>query len=348
MAPEFPPSIVVFDLEYQDDRLIGTLEYVESPDFNHRFTVNWSALKAPEGYRAIGSGVAYVYDKAHSLQILPLKEQVVPASLGEGRFLWSEGLHTGLPGVMCILILPKGTTIVDPTPPPTGSKLFKDRIALFWMLRSSDDERFAIEWTVKEFRGDLAPELERINRSYLSARPNIARNIAVEDARLSRGSAAGTEATFPQPNSVFLVHGHDDGAVQSVARFVERLGITPVILHEQINQGMTVIEKFEEFAKRAGFAIVLMTPDDQGHAAASPRRKMFRARQNVILELGYFAAKLGRRRTFVLRKGNIELPSDLLGLVYEPLDGTDGWKLRLAQELRAAGFQVDLNRAIGP
>jgi len=64
-----------------------------------------------------------------------------------------------------------------------------------------------------------------------------------------------------------------------------------------------------------------------------------------VLELGYFSAKLGRSRTFVLRKGDIEVPSDLLGLVYEPLDDSDGWKLRLAKELRAAGFKVDLNRA---
>ena len=242
-------------------------------------------------------------------------------------------------------------TIVDPEPQPTGTKLFNDRIALYWMLPRSGQDRGAIEWTLKPLDTDLLSELERINRRYLSTRPAKGGHIAVENSprdstRTDDSSEKGTDRALPADNSVFLVHGHDEAAVQTVARFVERLRIKPVILHEQINQGMTVIEKFEEFAGRAGFAIVLMTPDDLGHAVASPRKKMFRPRQNVILELGYFAAKLGRRRTFVLRKGDIEIPSDLLGLVYEPMDTTEGWKIRLARELLAVGFQIDLNRAI--
>jgi predicted nucleotide-binding protein len=62
--------------------------------------------------------------------------------------------------------------------------------------------------------------------------------------------------------------------------------------------------------------------------------------------LGYFAARLGRQRTVVLTKGDVELPSDILGLVYEPMDVGEGWKLRLARELKAAGFAIDLNNAI--
>ena len=350
MAPEYPPSIVTFDLTTQDERPVGTLEYVESSNLGRQFTLNWSALKAPKDYREIGGGVAYVYDKDQQLQ-LALKEQVVPAPLGNGRYLWSEGLQTGLPAMMCILILPARMTIVDPEPQPTGTKLFNDRIALYWMLRRSSQDRVAIEWTLKPLDTDLLSELERVNRRYLSTRPAMSGHIAVEDSprdptRTDDSSEKGTDRALPADNSVFLVHGHDEAAVQTVARFVERLGIKPVILHEQINQGMTVIEKFEEFAGRAGFAIVLMTPDDRGHAVSSPRKKRFRPRQNVILELGYFAAKLGRRRTFVLRKGDTEIPSDLLGLVYEPMDSTEGWKIRLARELLAVGFQIDLNRAI--
>ena len=134
---------------------------------------------------------------------------------------------------------------------------------------------------------------------------------------------------MPKSNSVFIVHGHDEGSKHAVARFLEKQGITPVILQEQINRGMTVMEKFEEFAKFAGFAIVLMTPDDEGYPVGKEEEKQKRPRQNVVLELGYFAAKLGRDKTLVLTKGKIELPSDLLGLVYEPMDG-EGWKLRLA------------------
>lgn len=151
---------------------------------------------------------------------------------------------------------------------------------------------------------------------------------------------------LPQKNSVFLVHGHDEGAKHNVARFLEKLGVTPVILQEQINRGMTVIEKFEVFADRAGFAVILMTPDDFGYPAGKEEEKKHRPRQNVILELGYFAAHLGREKTFVLLKGDIEMPSDVLGLVYEQMDNNEGWKIRLARELKATGFNIDLNRAI--
>jgi predicted nucleotide-binding protein len=119
-----------------------------------------------------------------------------------------------------------------------------------------------------------------------------------------------------------------------------------VILQEQISRGMTVIEKFEDFASRAGFAVVLMTPDDMGYAIGKEQEVRCRPRQNVVLELGYFVAQLGRDRTFVLTKGDVEMPSDVLGLVYVPMDGNGGWKLRLAQELKASGFEVDLNRVI--
>lgn len=151
---------------------------------------------------------------------------------------------------------------------------------------------------------------------------------------------------MPKNNSVFLVHGQDEGAKHAVARFLEQLGVTPVILQEQINRGLTVIEKFEDFASRAGFAVVLMTPDDYGHQAGHEQDKKPRPRQNVVLELGYFAAHLGRSKTLVLTKGELEMPSDIIGLVYERMDNGQGWKMRLAQELKSAGFTIDLNKAL--
>lgn len=169
----------------------------------------------------------------------------------------------------------------------------------------------------------------------------------------TEGVLSGTRAeeklsaqTLPKSNSVFLVHGHDEGAKHAVARFLEQLQITPVILQEQINRGMTVIEKFEEFASRAGFAVVLMTPDDFGYAVGNEGAKKYRPRQNVVLELGFFVSKLGREKTLVLTKGDVEMPSDVMGLVYEPMDRTDGWKIRLARELKAAGFKIDMNQVI--
>ena len=152
--------------------------------------------------------------------------------------------------------------------------------------------------------------------------------------------------TLPKNNSVFIVHGHDEGLKQAVARYLEKIGLEPVILHEQINSGMTIIEKFEDFAKRAGFAVVLMTPDDYGYPKENEAAKKARPRQNVVLELGYFVAKLGRSKTLVLTRGDLELPSDFSGVVYESVDNGDGWKMRLAQELKSAGFKIDLNNAL--
>jgi predicted nucleotide-binding protein len=138
---------------------------------------------------------------------------------------------------------------------------------------------------------------------------------------------------------VFLVHGHDEAALQAAARFVERLGLEAIILREQPNQGRTIIEKFQECAAEIGFAIVLLTPDDLGFTTAAPEQA--RARQNVIFELGYFTGKLGRGRACLLRKGEVEIPSDLYGVIYTDMDVADGWKRKLAQELKAAGFDFD-------
>lgn len=154
------------------------------------------------------------------------------------------------------------------------------------------------------------------------------------------------ESNLPKNNSVFIVHGHDEGTKQSVARFLEKLGIEPVILQEQINKGMTVLEKFEAFADRAAYAVVLMTPDDKGYAVGKEEETKNRARQNVVLELGYFAAKLGREKTLVLTRGDVELPSDVFGLVYEKIDQNEGWKMRLARELKESGFAIDMNKVI--
>lgn len=140
---------------------------------------------------------------------------------------------------------------------------------------------------------------------------------------------------------VFLVHGHDEGARQSVARFLEQLRLEPVVLSERPNEGRTIIEKFEHHAD-VEYAVVLLTPDDQV-ADGSAQSTKARARQNVILELGYFIGRLTRRNVCALYKGPIDLPSDLHGVLYVPLDEGDGWKLKLATEMKSAKVDVDLN-----
>ena len=159
--------------------------------------------------------------------------------------------------------------------------------------------------------------------------------------------ATGTGVTQSLPShKIFLVHGHDTGLLNEVARFLEKLKQTPVILREQPNAGKTVIEKFGDFAD-VGYAIVLLTPDDQGAETLKPfQEQRKRARQNVIFELGYFIGKLGRDKVTALYMSDVEIPSDYSGVLFTSVDDRGAWRLELAGELKAAGFAVDLNLAI--
>lgn len=151
----------------------------------------------------------------------------------------------------------------------------------------------------------------------------------------------------PAARKVFVVHGHDEGAREAVARHVERLGFEPVILHEQASQGRTIIEKIEANSD-VGFAVILLTADDVGARKGDEDNLQGRARQNVVLELGYFIAKLGRSRICALKRGDIEVPSDFGGVVYVTFDDAGGWKETLGRELEAAGFQIDWNVIMRP
>ena len=161
--------------------------------------------------------------------------------------------------------------------------------------------------------------------------------------------AASEQPSVGEPiatNRIFVVHGRDEAAKHTVARFLEGLGLQPVILQEQPSQGRTVIEKFEDYAQTVGFAVVLGTPDDVGSLADEMDNLQPRMRQNVVLELGYFAGALGRKRVCALLKGDVEKPSDYDGVIYIQLDDFGGWRMELAKELNAAGLPVDMNRLL--
>jgi predicted nucleotide-binding protein len=129
-----------------------------------------------------------------------------------------------------------------------------------------------------------------------------------------------------------------------VARYLEKLGLVPVILHEQPNGGRTVIEKFEAYADVA-FAVVLLTPDDRGGLASDqPDKYAPRARQNVVFELGYFLGKLGRDHVCALYKEGTDIPSDYAGVVFVKLDADGAWHFKLARELKAIISGVDMNK----
>ena len=161
-------------------------------------------------------------------------------------------------------------------------------------------------------------------------------------------TSAGTLETRTEAvgHKIFLVHGHDEAALHATARFLEQLRQDFVVLREQPNKGRTIIEKFEDYAD-VGFAVVLLTPDDRGGPADTPcEQQSLRARENVILELGYFLGRLGRARVCALYMPGVAIPSDYTGVAYVELDDRGAWRLELGRELKAAGFEIDLNLAI--
>lgn len=140
---------------------------------------------------------------------------------------------------------------------------------------------------------------------------------------------------------VFIVHGRDNEVKQEVSRFIEKLGLEVIILHEQANSGMTIIEKIECYSNDADFALVLYTPCDHGrgvHESNIPPKS--RARQNVVFEHGYLMAKLGRENVCPLVKGDIETPNDISGVVYVDLDPYGAWKNSVVKELKACGYII--------
>ena len=160
-------------------------------------------------------------------------------------------------------------------------------------------------------------------------------------------NAPNTALTRPDTTDfarVFIVHGHDEAPRETVARFITDIGLEPVVLHEQANRGMTIIEKLIANGN-VGYAVVLLTPDDLGRGKAEDEEKP-RARQNVILELGYFLGRLDRERVTALLKGEVEIPSDYMGVLYTPFDNGGAWRQILARELRTAGYEIDWNKVM--
>jgi len=155
-------------------------------------------------------------------------------------------------------------------------------------------------------------------------------------------------ATSKKPldkNKVFIVHGHDESAQSKTARFVEKLGLEAIILHEKASSGRTIVEKIEHYSD-VGFAIVLYTPDDIGSVKGKAKELNGRARQNVVFEHGYLIGKLGRENVVALVEEPIELPNDISGVVYINIDEASAWHLQLAKEMKQSGYEIDMNDLI--
>ena len=191
---------------------------------------------------------------------------------------------------------------------------------------------WGIDTTDEEFHSDC------VN----SCREGLEITIAILQSYLDDLSDSDTnEGTRPPHNSkkVFIVHGHDGELKQAVARIIEKQGIEAIILSEQANKGRTIIEKFEDYSDVSG-AICLFTADDYGRAKNNTTDNT-RARQNVVLEAGYFMGKLGRNCVAILADKDIEMPSDLSGIVYT--DSTN-WEINLLKELKEMGYTIDFNK----
>ena len=164
-----------------------------------------------------------------------------------------------------------------------------------------------------------------------------------EDASQPIASSNVPKGGKMNTNKVFVVHGRDEGTKSTVARFLENKNLEPVILSEQPDEGLTIIEKFEKHAQSVRFAVVLLTPDDVGALQGDENDLKPRARQNVILELGYFIGYLGRPRVCALLKGEVEKPSDYYGVIYIHMDDHGAWQQQLVKNLKAADMDVNAN-----
>ncbi|HEX6904535.1 MAG TPA: TIR domain-containing protein [Thermoanaerobaculia bacterium] len=139
---------------------------------------------------------------------------------------------------------------------------------------------------------------------------------------------------------VFVAHGHDDEATEAVVSFLRRSGVQAVVLKEQPLASQTIIQAFEE-QSNVQFAIILLTPDDEGRLKGKKPWEP-RARQNVVFELGFFLAKLGRHRVVAFMKEGepVEVPSNYSGFLYQELDRWGKWQEKLTAIMKAAGIEL--------
>jgi len=207
---------------------------------------------------------------------------------------------------------------------------------LQWDLQLEGFEFSRSHWAVKE--GDL----NQIFRDALGVSMEGAIPEPVGEVFADRPASA----VEIRPSRVFVVHGRDEAAKHSVARFLEtKVRLEPVILSERPNQGRSILTKFQQEAEGVEFAVVIMTADERGdiHIVGTPADNITgikRARQNVVFELGFFIGKFGPERVCALVAEGVEIPSDFHGIVYIPFDNNDGWQRRLVTELQSADIPV--------
>lgn len=190
--------------------------------------------------------------------------------------------------------------------------------------------------------GEIVNVFDKGTLSVQGKNPALVRELLGVD----EGVAAVHEGRVPASRKTFVVYGHDDQARTQLEAMLRRWGLEPLILDQLPSEGQTLIEKLEKYASDdVRFAVVLATPDDEGHARGKPDEKKYRARQNVVLELGLLLTKLGRSKVAILLKDqeHMERPSDIQGLIYLPFtDNVEDVKVQLAKEMDKQGLEIDV------
>lgn len=205
----------------------------------------------------------------------------------------------------------------------------------------------SIMWAGMDTSGYRPAGVKKVIAILQAAKNELALREELQEVVVSAEGLSDESAAASEKGRVFIVHGHDTARKHELARLLEALtGTQPIILHEQPNGGRTIMEKLEAYAGSAGFAVALFTSDDLGRAKDAETDTP-RARQNVVLEAGYFAGLLGRAHVVVLHEPGVELPSDLAGIAYHSLDGAGAWKMKVAHEMSNAGFNVDWEAIAG-
>jgi predicted nucleotide-binding protein len=258
-----------------------------------------------------------------------------------------EGVEFNLSNVPCADFVPGRDY---PTMPGRWfRKRLKDARRRLDLTQNELGKKFGVAGTMIHFweTGAAKPRperRERVERWLAAAEKNrqVRHPEESDDGRnkprtVKRNSSAKSQGR----RKVFVVHGQDKEAKLEVQVFLHGLDLEAVVLQQQPDKGFTIIEKFEHQCD-VDFALVLLTPDDIGGSAGASDPKP-RARQNVVLELGYFFGKLGRERVRALHKGDVEIPSDISGILWVEMDKGGAWKTWVAREMRNAGLPVDLN-----
>ena len=209
------------------------------------------------------------------------------------------------------------------------------------------ENKYVLEYKDKvreRFLSDMVEESKKDIKNQITCLESIIERLDLVPTK--EESKTNSEMKAINTNKIFIVHGHNETIKEKVARLLEKLNLEPIILHEQVDNGNTIIEKFEQHSNSVNFAIILLTADDEGKANKEDNYKP-RARQNVIFEMGYFYGKLGRNKVFLLKENNeVENPSDLLGIIYTTYDEKGAWRFDLVKQLRELGYNVSADNII--